>query len=596
MATYKLTITSAQGINTGLTRAVALFATPVSGDVEPYSQKVYVLDGSSSVMGVSPVQKNVIILSQILSNTSAIRAVGYTRIGVCLNSDGSVDWDAPVIYHPQMGGWLQCPGILTAYGTKILRGYDKGTYREGHYSIRLPSSSSLSCGYVEIDYILYAPATVTIDNAAGTAPAQYTTSEGASGTVAAGATQAIQAAIGGTVAVSTVRDTYEKRLDGMTCTAGTPASTSSTEATFAIAKAGAITLNWEAQDSCDFLAPTGCSYRVTVTWGGATVATHDLAAGERCTVYLPSTKPTVTASNCRLAEDYFFYQWVATTASGSTIILSAPVTFAGTFAAPASGRTYHPRLRHPFTVTIVAPGKTAIAYHFGLDGKTYRDDNGEQLEGTIPAGTSRDFTLYRETDPGVTTDKNITLTLEAAAFDYRTFGGWTRDGTVFDRWSNPAITTANEPATYSCAIGETGGGDVDGLLCDDTSSSAPLLYADGPARHPKTHTVQVSAAYEGGSHYIDWEIGDHSGQHEDIETNWDKTVAVQIGGASGDAPDTGALLYADGKTTDIPPLVRVAFHCQQAEHQYAVTVTIDGTQVDAQTNLSGPYSKTFPLP
>ena len=218
------------------------------------------------------------------------------------------------------------------------------------------------------------------------------------------------------------------------------------------------------------------------------------------------------------------------------------------------------------------------------------------MEGTIPAGTSRDFTLYRETDPGVTTDKNITLTLEAAAFDYRTFGGWTRDGTVFDRWSNPAITTANEPATYSCAIGETGGGDADGLLCDDTSSSAPLLYADGPARHPQTHTVQVSAAYEGGSHYIDWEIGDHSGQHEDIETNWDKTVAVQIGGASGDAPDTGALLYADGKTTDIPPLVRVAFHCQQAEHQYAVTVKIDGTQVDAQTNLSGPYSKTFPLP
>lgn len=96
------------------------------------------------------------------------------------------------------------------------------------------------------------------------------------------------------------------------------------------------------------------------------------------------------------------------------------------------------------------------------------------MEGTIPAGTSRDFTLYRETDPGVPTDKNITLTLEA--------------------------------------------------------------------------------------------------------------------------PDTGALLYADGKTPDIPPLVRVAFHCQQAEHQYAVTVTIDGTQVDAQTNLSGPYSKTFPLP
>ena len=40
----------------------------------------------------------------------------------------------------------------------------------------------------------------------------------------------------------------------------------------------------------------------------------------------------------------------------------------------------------------------------------------------------------------------------------------------------------------------------------------------------------------------------------------------------------------------------MAFHCQQAEHQYAVTVKIDGTQVDAQTNLSGPYSKTFPLP
>lgn len=241
------------------------------------------------------------------------------------------------------------------------------------------------------------------------------------------------------------------------------------------------------------------------------------------------------------------------------------------------GHIYTVRLQYPFYVDIVAPSGVTIGYTFGRDGEHVKS-------GTVYGGQTAHVKLYK----GGT--GNMTLVLEANPFDAKTFGGWTKNGTIVDRWSNPATLIANDPATYSCIIGEapepeTGSGK---LLCGKYGT---LLYAGNPTT--KSHTVALKATYRGtGTHNVSWSLGDESG-YEEAVTGLTKSVAVSKTLFPGGSSVGGRLLFADHAVREAPWLIRATFHCEVSEHEYDVTLSVDGVEVYSATRLSGTFSKTL---
>ena len=78
--------------------------------------------------------------------------------------------------------------------------------------------------------------------------------------------------------------------------------------------------------------------------------------------------------------------------------------------------------------------------------------NGVQIaSGTVSAGSNKSLALSYEDGTG-----GVTVVLTASSFNVVAFSGWTKDGVIVDRWSNPATIKAETSCTLSCAFGSTG--------------------------------------------------------------------------------------------------------------------------------------------
>ena len=232
------------------------------------------------------------------------------------------------------------------------------------------------------------------------------------------------------------------------------------------------------------------------------------------------------------------------------------------------------------TVKIVAPSQSAIQYVCG--------NNGVQIaSGTVSAGANKSLALSYEDGTG-----GVTVVLTASSFNIDAFSGWTKDGVVVDRWSNPATIKAETSCTLSCAFGSTGGTSTGAILCDRYGA---ILYGDAGAASTSA-TIAISATYRDSGHTITWaihKVGEsESAKSVSVTTalNVSKTLAWESGGSGSNMP-----LYADKKIAVLPKLFRVRFNCQVAEHVYDVTIQKNGTTIYSETYLSGTFSRTFEL-
>ena len=207
--------------------------------------------------------------------------------------------------------------------------------------------------------------------------------------------------------------------------------------------------------------------------------------------------------------------------------------------------------------------------------------------GTVSAGASKILALSYEDGTG-----GVTVVLTASSFDIETFSGWTKDGVIVVRWSNPATIKAETSCTLSCAFGSTGGTSTGAILCDRYGA---ILYGDSGAASTSA-TIAISATYRDGSHNITWAI--HKvGEIEDDQLveavtalNVSKSLTWESGGSGSNMP-----LYADRKIAVLPKLFRVRFNCQVAEHVYDVTIKKNSATIYSETYLSGTFSRTFEL-
>lgn len=232
------------------------------------------------------------------------------------------------------------------------------------------------------------------------------------------------------------------------------------------------------------------------------------------------------------------------------------------------------------TVKIVAPSQSAIQYVCG--------NNGVQIaSGTVSAGANKSLALSYEDGTG-----GVTVVLTASSFNIDTFSGWSKDGTVVDRWSNPATIKAETSCTLSCAFGSTGGTSTGAILCDRYGA---ILYGDAGAASTSA-TIAISATYRDSGHTITWaihKVGESEGAKSASVTtalSVSKTLAWDSGGSGSNMP-----LYADKKIAVLPKLFRVRFNCQVAEHVYDVTIKKNGATIYSETYLSGTFSRTFEL-
>lgn len=232
------------------------------------------------------------------------------------------------------------------------------------------------------------------------------------------------------------------------------------------------------------------------------------------------------------------------------------------------------------TVKIVAPSQSAIQYVCG--------NNGVQIaSGTVSAGANKSLALSYEDGTG-----GVTVVLTASSFNIDTFSGWTKDGVVVDRWSNPATIKAETSCTLSCAFGSTGGTSTGAILCDRYGA---ILYGDAGAASTSA-TIAISATYRDSGHTITWaihKVGESEGAKSASVTtalSVSKTLAWESGGSGSNMP-----LYADKKIAVLPKLFRVSFNCQVAEHVYDVTIKKNGATIYSETYLFGTFSRTFEL-
>ncbi len=229
------------------------------------------------------------------------------------------------------------------------------------------------------------------------------------------------------------------------------------------------------------------------------------------------------------------------------------------------------------TCYVAAPQNATISYTLGQAGTLV-------TSGTISPGTTQAINTYA--------DDKRTLVLEVSDFNPTTFQGWTQNGTLIDRWSNPATIIVEEGATYTCSL-------LDQEPTPEPSTATgqllhgrygTLLYAGD--KTTTTHTVSISADYgrANGMHNIAWSIGEASGT-EDNSYSIEKTTVITHTRYTA----SGTLLYADTRPRSIPNLVKITCHCEVPEHPYDISIKVDGTTVYQETDLSGTFSRTIEL-
>ena len=317
-------------------------------------------------------------------------------------------------------------------------------------------------------------------------------------------------------------------------------------------------------------APIGCSITATPSEGVA--ATVSAGTTVDVTLYGSSTSVKLQAT---LASGYTLKNWTKNgTAAGTTNPLTLTVSSGNTISCVLTHRT-------SVTVEIAAPSQSAIQYVCG--------NNGEQIAfGTVSAGATKPLALSYDDGTG-----GVTVVLTASSFNIDTFSGWTKDGVVVDRWSNPATIKAETSCTLSCSFGSSGGTSSTGiLLCDRYGA---ILYGDNAAKTTSA-TIAIAATYRESGHTIDWaihKVGDSEGiSTKDVTTAFSasKTLSWQEVGSGSNVP-----LYADKKIPNKPKLFRVRFNCQNSAHLYDVTITKNGATIASETYLSGAFSRTFEL-
>lgn len=313
------------------------------------------------------------------------------------------------------------------------------------------------------------------------------------------------------------------------------------------------------------VAPKGASIAVEMEAGeGGTVPENSSKAFAFFGLY---AEPTFTASLIGTAQ---FVRWES---NGSDKGTSPSKTFN-----VYEGDTVTCVVKVVYAVTLVAPAGVTLAYTFGLDGE-------EQASGTVAAGATKSVSLSRESEG------NMTLVLEASPFSEETFQGWTKDGTVVDRWSNPATFITNEAATYSCLVGtapETSGG---GLLCGKYGG---LIYAD-TLKAAATHTIALSATFAESGHNVTCYIhrADEAQTTASLSDNDPTFSATRTLSFPAKGSNSGRLIFADKQVGTTPRLVKILFHCANATHNYALTLKVDGSTIYSASDLSGTFSKTL---
>ncbi len=299
--------------------------------------------------------------------------------------------------------------------------------------------------------------------------------------------------------------------------------------------------------------------------------TLTLPAGQKAGFYAPNGKTFNLSYPTGDTDEGKFVYWEQDGVKVSTAISA--------YFDPPEDHTYiTPIWTDKYAITIIAPQEAAITYRVGLSSE-------ELYPSTIlPAGESVTLRVYNLSN----TDKmTLNLELDYRDFDLDTFKGWTKDGTVIDRWSNPATIVAAEAATYSCIIGEAVTPTDTGALL--YGNYGELLYA-GDTTPGESHTIEVQATFTDSGHNITFEVGTESGL-EHIETTFSKSVTI----TDTTSESTGGLLYADKVLSAKPFLAKVFFHCQVPEHMYSVIIKLDGTQIYSEDYLSGTFSKTFEI-
>lgn len=547
------------------------------------SAKVYNMGGKDWAQSETSSATRTILLLATVPTFSATKYThledyNITKIGVCLNTDGSPDYTSPVIYDSQHGMWLtnvklesyaaaKCP-------SKVLTGTAPAS-SNAYAHLRLPAKD----GGIDLCYIEYRVANIvdiTINNSQS--PIDLSVTGAAEKTIAAGASETFTLEAGAKLTLALSTDlTYQKKFAGYYI--GETKIGSSTTLYYTVGGGETITVTWQNNPTATLKAPANANLTATITWGSDQTNTIYASAGSSATIYIPPSKAQLILS-CEAINGAEFYTWLR---NGSTTAITA--NNPSNHFSPASGDTYSCTTRTPYFVTIKAPSGITIAYTFGLDGT-------QQKAGTVSAGTSEAVKLYRESGG------NMTLVLTASPFSLSTFGGWTKDGVVIDPYSNPATIIANEAATYSCLIGQTS---------TPSASSGRLLYGkDGNLLYANTlkaassHTIALSADFEVSGHIITCSITKPSEAQEtgttDITKTFSRTKTIAFP-ATGSA--SGELLFAD-KTAPLPAnstatqrrLIKILFHCDNAVHKYTLTLKIDGTNYFSDT-LSGTFSRTI---
>lgn len=418
---------------------------------------------------------------------------------------------------------------------------------------------------------------VTIDNSQS--PIALAVSGAATTTVAAGETAKLSLEAGAKLTLALSTDlTYQKKF--VAYKVGSTTKGTATTLSYTVSGGETIVVTWQTNPTATLTAPANANLTATLTWGSPTqTETISASAGTSATIYIPPKNARLVLS-CTAINGAEFYKWLK---NGSTTAITDNNP-SGSFS-PASGDVYSCTTRTPYTVTLTAPAGISLAYTFGLDGT-------QQAAGSVSPGSSTKVKLYRESGG------NMTLVLTASPFSLDTFGGWTKDGTVVDPYSNPATFIANEAATYSCLIGQAS---------TPTTSSGRLLYGKygnllyaNTLKAASTHTIALSADFEVSGHIITCSIT-KPGEDQETDTteitkpfSRTKTIAFPATGTN-----SGQLLFAD-QTAPLPAnstatqrrLIKILFHCDNAVHKYTLTIKIDGAEYFSDT-LSGTFSRTI---
>lgn len=418
---------------------------------------------------------------------------------------------------------------------------------------------------------------VTIDNSQS--PISLAVSGATTTTVAAGETAKLSLEAGAKLTLALSTDlTYQKKF--VAYKVGSTTKGTATTLSYTVSGGETIVVTWQTNPTATLTAPANANLTATLTWGSPTqTETITASAGTSATIYIPPKNARLVLS-CTAINGAEFYKWLK---NGSTTAITAnnpSLAFS-----PASGDVYSCTTRTPYTVTLTAPAGITLAYTFGLDGT-------QQAAGSVSPGTSKGVKLYRESGG------NMTLVLEATPFNLDTFGGWTKNGTVVDPYSNPATFIANEAATYSCKIGQAS---------TPTTSSGKLLYGKygnllyaNTLKAASTHTIALSADFEVSGHIITCSITKPGEAQEtattEIPTAFSREKNVSFP-ATGSA--SGKLLFADqsaplpsGSLASQKRLVKILFHCDNSVHKYTLTLKVDGSERFKAT-LSGTFSRTI---